>query len=480
MREGAGRKPCKGLVAMPAGHGIALARIPSREEVALRAENKRLNTALGVLQGKWDAMARHEQQAIAARTTALQREADALHELACANTQIAHLRAVAAPAPVPAAATAPPAPKKRDYNSESSRKRAVRKLRKFLQLYPDESQADLVARAIVVDGRGKESGLSVGLVKQLLSAPRMKRAMVEHAEAILARAREHMMQNVFSASNMVTARRLLRLSDRKLQWLRRLLSHTGTERRVMHPEYDTSVPVLPSIPEMKADEQSIVDEHGGVTQQEDGKGATCESLPRVLCQAIANAHKQGTLSSAGTESDPHIFMWGGDGFLARKNSKWCQLGVILCSTRALNQSPNDSRFVMAWKGGEDYDILNIRMDDLRPDLQRLAREGRVWDEEGELPLGVGRHVKFALGGDKPWIHTVAGRRNMNHTFFSASCKCSREHITCLDCEGGQEGHYQVDADEMCRRAHVCPNMWLRGGAFVSFQCPCCSKSFRVP
>ena len=171
----------------------------------------------------------------------------------------------------------------------------------FLKLYPAESQADLVARAIVVDGRCKESGLSVGLVQQLLSTPRMKRIMVQHSEAILMGAREHMMQHVFSASNLVSARRLLRLSFRKLQWLRRLLSHDGKNRRVMHPDYQTSVSVFSSIPEMQSDEQSIVEEHGGVTQQEDGRGAVCDSLDRTICQAIANAHKVGQLASQGTE-----------------------------------------------------------------------------------------------------------------------------------------------------------------------------------
>jgi hypothetical protein len=62
FRQGSGRK---GLAAMPAGHDNAVARIPSREEEALRAENVRLTSALGELQGKWDSMVRHEQVAIA-------------------------------------------------------------------------------------------------------------------------------------------------------------------------------------------------------------------------------------------------------------------------------------------------------------------------------------------------------------------------------------------------------------------------------
>ena len=172
-------------------------------------------------------------------------------------------------------------------------------------------------------------------------------------------------------------------------------------------------------------------------------------------------------------------MWAGDGFMARKKGKWVQLGAILMTTTCLNQSPADSRFVMAYAGGEDYDVLNIRLEDLRPTLQRLSREGVLRDEHGELPEGVGKHVAFAVGGDKPWLMTVLGRRNMNHTFFSPSCRCTRANILCCDCEGGQESHYSFDADDSCRRAHVCPNMWMRGGEFVPFVCPVsgCAKRF---
>ena len=73
---------------------------------------------------------------------------------ACAEA-VANVKAGAShptrPTPSPA-----PEPELRPYNSDTSKKRAVRKLRSFLQLYPADSQADLVARAIVVDGRGSE------------------------------------------------------------------------------------------------------------------------------------------------------------------------------------------------------------------------------------------------------------------------------------------------------------------------------------
>ena len=371
----------------------------------------------------------------------------------------------------PVEPTEPTPPPLREYKSLSSKKRAARRLRKLLCEYPEDAHADLIARVIVVDGRGKKCGISVALVKRLLAEPRMALSMKAHAEAILTAAKEHMQQVVFSAASFTAARRLLRLSYRKLEWLRRLLSHDGRKPRVMHPSYCTHVPSLPSIPDMKVDEAEMLERMGGVLQQEDGRGAVCEDLDRTLCQGIAHKAARGELAARGTRDDPHIYMWAGDGFMARKKGKWVQLGAILISTTCLNQSPADSRFVMAYVGGEDYDVLNIRLEDLRPTLQRLEREGVLRDEHGELPSGVGTHVAFALGGDKPWLMTVLGRRNMNHTFFSPACRCTRDKIACLDCEGGQEAHYSFDADELCHRAHVCPNMWLRGGEFVPFVCP---------
>ena len=113
-------------------------------------------------------------------------------------------------------------------------------------LYAPEDQADLVARAIVVDGRSKKSGLSVSIVKKLLVNPRMAREMKEYGTGILLAARRHMMTHVYSAASFTTSRRLLRLSYRKLEWMRRLLSRDGKKGKyVMHPEFEVAVPVFP-------------------------------------------------------------------------------------------------------------------------------------------------------------------------------------------------------------------------------------------
>jgi hypothetical protein len=170
----------------------------------------------------------------------------------------------------PTEPTAPTEPKYRKYKSETMKKRAARRLRTVLCEYAPAGRPDLLARTIMTDGRGKECGISVSLVHELLATPRMARHMKAHAEAILEAAKEHMMKEVFSASSLTAARPLLCFSYRKLQWLRRLLSYDGKTHRVMHPEYSTTVPSFPTIPEMKADEADMLKREGGVLNRRTG------------------------------------------------------------------------------------------------------------------------------------------------------------------------------------------------------------------
>ena len=120
----------------------------------------------------------------------------------------------------------------------------------------------------------------------------MKYEMKEFAESVLQGARTHMMQAVYSADNFTNARRLLRLSYRKIQWLRRLFSHKGKSKRVMHPEYDTAVPVFPSVHDMKADEADMLAAHGDIDQQDDGRGAVCDRLTASSARPL-HAHTPG-------------------------------------------------------------------------------------------------------------------------------------------------------------------------------------------
>ena len=216
---------------MPASHDSVAASMPDREAEDARVIGH-LKSQLGKLQGGWDAKCREVQLANGARSAAQRKQAELQHALNCAETELAQVRTELAhpipqqasahppaPTPTPTPAPAPnpaPAPKLRKCDTHASRAQAVKKLRMLLQLYPAESQADLVARAVVLDRRGREVGLSPSLAKDLLRSPRMAVTMQQYAEELLTRAREHMMSHVFSASSFVAASRLLRLSGRKL------------------------------------------------------------------------------------------------------------------------------------------------------------------------------------------------------------------------------------------------------------------------
>ena len=47
---------------------------------------------------------------------------------------------------------------------------------------------------------------------------------------------------------------------------------------MMSNEYQTTVPSLPSVPSMVADEAEMLQREGGITQQEDGYGAVVTDL----------------------------------------------------------------------------------------------------------------------------------------------------------------------------------------------------------
>ena len=219
VRDGAGPPPKKqiGLAAMPSGYVAQVVE----GGVSTRGKGTR-GGEVGALAGAADSNRSDMKAAQDSRNTAARKLQETEVKLREAHAEITQLKAAAAaasqshvpqPTPTPASAPAPiptPAPTLRQYKSESSKVRAVKKLRMFLMLYPEDVQADLVARAIVVDGRWHKSGLSVSIVKDLLSNHRMRSEMKQYATELLRAARAHMMKEVFSAAKFTIARRLCR------------------------------------------------------------------------------------------------------------------------------------------------------------------------------------------------------------------------------------------------------------------------------
>ena len=201
-REGSGQKSKRGGDSYSAAADVAAVRIGVRGTFTRSAENASQCALIGELKAGWGAMQREVQQK-AAKEITKESKACLVRKLAEANARIAVLESEAAaahpasrPTPNPVTASNPrlrgptptpaptpaPEPKQRKYNSYVTRMRAVKKLRMFLGLYPPEAHADLVARAIVVDGRGKRCGISVSLVRELFANPRMAVHMKAYAE----------------------------------------------------------------------------------------------------------------------------------------------------------------------------------------------------------------------------------------------------------------------------------------------------------
>ena len=362
-----------------------------------------------------------------------------------------------------------PKPLQARLNTAGKRKYAISKLNTLLEKYQVADQIELLASVLV---SRKKSDESIASLKQLLEHKACMRVLHEHSESVLSAARTHMMKDAFSVENGTAARILLKLSSRKLSWMRRLFSFNGAIPRQMLPGFNTLVPSLPSHTQMKLDAQNILDEVGGVHQQGDGQATEIQNLDRTLCQALALRARSGVLASKGTEDDKHTIIWAGDGFMGRKKSKVVQVGTVIGSVTTLNQSPNDVQFILAYKGAESYDVLNIRLGDtLRKQMQCVAREGVLRDEFSELPDGVGGCVQFDVGGDKPWLRVVLGQRSHRHSYFSHSCKCMLSEMNNLDHD--QDTHYSTDCEELCRRAHISPEVALYGRPFKPFCCPCC-------
>ena len=184
-----------------------------------------------------------------------------------------------------------------------------------------------------------------------------------------------------------------------------------------------------------------------------------------------------------TAEDPHVIIIADDGCRGYQSTTWVRVGWIIATTKGSNQSTRHVHDWLAYKGGEAHATCTQRVAPVLPILQRIRREGgQLRDKDGDL---TGIFVKFAMGGDKPWLRHVLGQRSHNHTYFSHSCPCaqkdmydmSQDHTSHYPCgEYGDEAHEEV----LCRRAHVCPGQHLRGEPFTAFACPDCEKVWTHP
>lgn len=155
-------------------------KAPSGAERAVEAEThgvgpevraSRERASAGKAWGALDSCRQGEADAKRSRNTAEQQSKQLRITLARVEAELAALKAKHPP-PVPVPLIIPDtipvtvesvseAPKYKKYNSESSARRAAKRVRKVICEYPPDCRADLLARVMVTDGRGKELQISV-------------------------------------------------------------------------------------------------------------------------------------------------------------------------------------------------------------------------------------------------------------------------------------------------------------------------------
>mmetsp|Transcript_9321 Transcript_9321/g.19486 ORF Transcript_9321/g.19486 Transcript_9321/m.19486 type:complete len:176 (+) Transcript_9321:429-956(+) len=149
----------------------------------------------------------------------------------------------------------------------------------------------------------------------------------------------------------------------------------------------------------------------------------------------------------------HIICITGDGANLTHGSTGVRVAFFCGSTEFLNQSSNDVTDLVMYQEAskaEDYTILQGRLAEIRPALQRLYSSHEL------CPGGVrsGVFVNLCLVADKPFIRHVCGLLSHNaDAFGSPFCNCTDKEL--YNFERCKRTHYgQISFETLCSRAHV--------------------------
>ena len=347
--------------------------------------------------------------------------------------------------------------------------------------------ADVLARAAV---RLKCS-------KELLQASSMARTIKDHDITILKESRAYIMANSLGPRVWARWQHHAQVSTSKLMDLRMRTGYSRTsvtveaedssdedeERDVlvphsMHPRYE--YPVGPKLLPI-ASERALLAENFDLR---DGEGAVAVELPnkakganmsikKALLKLIDDHEEAGTLTRSGQPIDGAeerhyciYFLEAGDGFGGKGTAtKIVRRGVSLISQSGNNCSPHDWLDHAAYPGKEDWDWIEASTSPSNiEELQEIERAGGVLQH----PDGRSFHIRWVLGGDKPWCLDAAGKMNMNSTHPFIECTCDGKTSGRDYHQQGE--HHNVDAVRAARLSHVCPEWRFKGLPWVPFRC----------
>jgi hypothetical protein len=337
-------------------------------------------------------------------------------------------------------------------------------LGKYLQRIPPQHRNFVVATALHSDKSGPGDR---PLIETIHREKPFKHALKLIHQARDLRCAQHLQGVVFSVHKSSVIRVLLRMSGRGWEWARSVFKWKHGEkkgekkREMMASDSTVPAPELPSVKKMlEAERKEIAASGTGNLQHLDGQGSYCENPEVLLLAAIEAEGTADNLRTAGTAEDPHVIITAGDGCRGYQSTTWVRVGWIIATTKGSNQSTRHVHDWLAYKGGEAHATCTQRVAPVLPILQRVRREGgQLRDKDGDL---TGIFVKFAMGGDKPWLRHVLGQRSHNHTYFSHSCPCAQKDM--YDMSQDHTSHYPcgecgVQGDVLVRQVEspITPN-----------------------
>ena len=177
-----------------------------------------------------------------------------------------------------------------------------------------------------------------------------------------------------------------------------------------------------------------------------------------------------------TKATGHIFCVTGDGAGLTLGKSGVAIRIFPGSTELLNQSSNDCVDIVQYEersNAEHYTVLRARLQDVRPALARLHRDGEL--RPGGVRSGV--FVRICLVADKPFIRHVCGLTSHNADAFGGPmCGCCDADLYTFSFN--KKTHYgRVTFAQLCARAHV-PLHEALGEAEPAewcFECDCCGE-----
>jgi hypothetical protein len=228
----------------------------------------------------------------------------------------------------------------------------------------------------------------------------------------------------------------------------------------MHLEMITlegaKLPVLPSYYKLRKEEDTIVEKNGGYKISRDGKAGFRDLMPALT--AVCEKEKVKLQTSIGSGGKLVVQLFG-DGFNMFRCGKYVNMCLRVCGAHFLEGSALSCDTLAVWAGGDTYDDVRSRCEELLNDIAKLLKGKQVHTSWGWVP------VMAVGGGDALWINDIMGLSG-----FACKCKCNY-------CEQSSDDFGDLNKNGVMRtyvRACHAAHMPSSDQDFP-FECPFCTE-----